>query len=116
MLKVIDHVDILVDDVAAEIAFFETLGFRITKRNPDHGNSVEMSLPGEGQVILEIHARGEREGGIQHLAFTVDGPETIDQLQEKGLAFITAKKYVQATGRTVSNLKDPAGITWQLTF
>ncbi|MGI6404398.1 MAG: hypothetical protein ACOX0K_09410 [Oscillospiraceae bacterium] len=45
MLKFVDHIDMLVTDLEAQITFFEKLGFIIKRRLPDHGNAVEMQLP-----------------------------------------------------------------------
>jgi catechol 2,3-dioxygenase-like lactoylglutathione lyase family enzyme len=115
MLKFVDHIDMLVTDLEAQITFFEKLGFIIKRRLPDHGNAVEMQLPGEDQVVFEMRACGDKEPGIRHIAFRVENENTVSELKANGVVFRTESKFVPATGRTVSNANDPNGNSWQLT-
>lgn len=115
MLKFVDHIDMLVEDLEAEVAFLESLGLVIKRRLPEHGNAVEMQLPGEDQVIFEMRPCGEKQPGIRHVAFRVEDGHTVAELKERGVVFRSENKFVPATGRTVSNVNDPNGNSWQLT-
>ena len=115
MLKFVDHIDMLVKDLESEVAFLEKLGFIIKRRLPDHGNAGEMQLPGENQVVFEMRACGEKAPGIRHIAFRVEDLHTVEELKGNGVVFRTENRFVEATGRTVSNVNDPNGNSWQLT-
>lgn len=115
MLKYVDHIDLLVKDLEAEVAFMTKLGLIIKRRLPEHGNSVEMQLPGENQVIFEMRACGEKSPGIRHIAFRVEHMETIEEIKKQGIIFRSENRFVDATGRTVSNVDDPNGNAWQFT-
>ena len=114
MLKFVDHIDMLVQDLDAQVEFLEKLGFVIKRRLPEHGNAIEMQLPGD-EVVFEMRACGSKEPCIRHVAFRVENDETVEELKGNGVVFRTEKKFVPATGRTVSNANDPNGNSWQLT-
>ena len=113
MVRGIDHIELIVRDVDETIVFFEALGFKLLTRTRHHGTSVEMQLPGNNQPIFEIHqVTGEENPGVNHIAFKVDNAqEAYTQLQGK-VKVMRAPNYVQATGRTTVNLRDPDG--WRL--
>ncbi len=115
MLTYVDHVDMLVQDLEAEVEFMQKLGLIIKRRLPEHGNAVEMQLPGEKQVVFEMRACGDKAPGIRHIAFHVADENTVDELKKNGVVFRTENKFVPATGRKVSNVNDPNGTSWQLT-
>lgn len=115
MLKFVDHIDILVKDLENQVEFMTKLGFIIKRRLPEHGNAVEMQLPGENQVVFEMRDCGDNEPCIRHIALRVSGKNTVDELKKRGMVLRTENKYVPATGRTVSNINDPSGMSWQLT-
>jgi catechol 2,3-dioxygenase-like lactoylglutathione lyase family enzyme len=114
MVRGIDHIELIVRDVEETIAFFEKLGFRTLTRTRHHGTSVEMQLPGDSQPIFEIHqVTGEENIGVNHIAFKVDNAQdTYNELLGKGVKTMRAPNYVQATGRTTVNMRDPDG--WRL--
>lgn len=115
MLTYVDHVDMLVKDLDAQIEFFTKLGLVVKRRLPDHGNAVEMQLPGENQTVFEMRACGDKEPCIRHIAFHVADENTVQELKDNGVNFRTENRFVPATGRTVSNVNDPNGNSWQLT-
>ena len=114
MVRGIDHIELIVRDVEETIGFFEKLGFKLLTRTRHHGTSVEMQLPGDNQPIFEIHqVTGEENIGINHIAFKVDNAqETYKALLGKGVKTMREPNYVQATGRTTVNMRDPDG--WRL--
>ena len=113
MVRGIDHIELIVRNVDETIAFFQDLGFKLLTRTKHHGTSVEMQLPGENQPIFEIHqVTGEENPGVNHIAFRVDNAkEAYSQLQGK-VKVMREPNYVQSTGRTTVNLRDPDG--WRL--
>ena len=113
MVRGIDHIEIIVKDVAEYVAFFEKMGFKVLTRTKHHGESAELQLPGENQPIFEIHQVGREENiGVNHIAFKVDNAqEAYKQLQGK-VKVMREPNYVAATGRTTVNLRDPDG--WRL--
>ena len=115
MLTKLDHIDIKAADFDATVRTLLDMGLVISRRAPAPRNSVEMSLPGENQVVLEIHPA--KEGGftgIHHIAFQTDGSD-LEALKAKGITFKTENMLIKDTGRTVSSFSDPNGLTWQLT-
>lgn len=115
MLTRLDHIDIKVSDFEATVQTLLSLGLVVTRRAPAPRNSVEMALPGENQVVLEIHPA--KEGGftgVHHIAFQSDGGD-LEELKAKGVQFRSENMLIKDTGRTVSSFSDPNGLTWQLT-
>ncbi|MDP6388762.1 MAG: VOC family protein [Alphaproteobacteria bacterium] len=114
MIKGIDHIELIVRDFEEYVEFLENLGFELLVRTDHHGASAELKPPGENQPIFEIHqATGEEVIGVNHIAFAVDDIEAADAaLKEKGIATGGGPGYVEATGRTNINLRDPDG--WRL--
>ncbi|MEZ4571756.1 MAG: VOC family protein [Thermomicrobiales bacterium] len=111
MIKGIDHIEIVVRDADAYIAFMETLGFEVITRTVHHGGSAELKLPGDNQPIFEIHqVEGEENPGINHIAFAVDDARmAYEDLIGAGVASAKQPNYVQSTGRLTVNLRDPDG-------
>lgn len=119
MLKYVDHIDLKVANFEKTIATFQNLGFEIRREMPERG-SIELALPGERQVVFEIH-RAKEGGfeGIHHIAFKSDeapGEDDIAKIKEHcDVEFLTERSLIQLTGRTVSSFRDVNGLTWQLT-
>ena len=119
MLKYVDHIDLKVKEFKATVAMFREMGFGIRREMPERG-SVEMALPGEHQVVFEIH-RAKEGGfeGIHHIAFKSEeapGEDDVAAIRERcGVEFLTERSVIKHTGRTVSSFKDVNGLTWQLT-
>ena len=115
MIKGIDHIELIVRDFDEYVTFMKTMGFEELTRTSHHGESVEMRAPGPNQPIFEIHqATGEEVIGINHIAFRVDDAgEAHDALADTGIN-IKPPNYVESTGRTTVNLRDPDGWRMQL--
>ncbi|MDH3703982.1 MAG: VOC family protein [Alphaproteobacteria bacterium] len=116
MIRGIDHIEIIVRDVEAHVAFLQSVGFELITRTSHHGASAELKLPGDNQPIFEIHeVGGEEVIGINHIALKVDNAKAAhEDLQKKGVAFTRGPKYIGPTGRTTVELRDPDGWRFQL--
>lgn len=114
MIRGIDHIELIVRDVEEFVNFFQKLGFEIVARTSHHGQSAELKLPGDNQPIFEIHeVGGEEVIGINHMALKVDNAEeAYEKFQKDGVPFTRGPKYIDATGRTTVELRDPDG--WRL--
>ena len=116
MLLGIDHIEIIVRDVEEYVDFYQKLGFRVLTRTSHHGGSAELQLPGDNQPVIEIHkVSGEENIGVNHIAFKVSSAqETHEDLTQKGIAPERGPHFVESTGRTNVNLRDPDGWRVQL--
>ncbi len=116
MLLGIDHIEIIVRDVEEHVAFYEKLGFEVLLRSSHHGGSAELKLPGENQPVIEIHkVSGEENVGVNHIAFKVDNAqETHQEITGKGITPERAPHFIESTGRTNINMRDPDGWRVQL--
>jgi catechol 2,3-dioxygenase-like lactoylglutathione lyase family enzyme len=114
MITQIDHIEIIVKDVEAHVAFYQKLGFTLLTRTDHHGGSAELQLPGPNQPILEIHTvLGEENIGINHIAFQAEDVfETFEELKAKGIEFNSEPYRNKHTGRGNIRLRDPDG--WRL--
>ena len=117
MLQRIDHIDLRVSDLDKSEEFFHKLGFKTLRKMGPPRNSMEMALPGEGQVVFEIRQVKEGQScGIDHIGFEVASEQEISDLEQEGVVFTGKNKFVAATGRTVSNFTGPDASKWQLTL
>lgn len=114
MVSRLDHIDLRVENFEETIAMLELMGLVILRRIPAPRASVEMSLPGEGQVVLELRPAEKGKSGVHHIAFRTDGDE-LAVLKNAEFHFLTENAVIQATGRTVSTFEDRNGLLWQLT-
>lgn len=116
MIRRVDHIDLRVKEFDETIAMLEKLGLAVTRSMPMR-NSVEMALPGENQVVFEIHkVQDGAFTGIHHIAFKSEGEnDDVERLKANGIVFKSEKKKIADTGRTVSSFSDGTGLTWQLT-
>ena len=114
MTQGIDHIELVVRDVNEFVDFYQKLGFKLLARTSHHGGSAELQLPGPNQPIFEIHTVGGEENiGVNHIAFKVNNAqEAYNELSEKGISLEQAPHFVEVTGRTNVNLRDPDG--WRL--
>ncbi len=114
MLLGIDHIEIIVRDVEEHVAFYEKLGFEVLLRSSHHGGSAELKLPGENQPVIEIHkVSGEENVGVNHIAFKVDNAQkTHQEITGRGITPERAPHFIESTGRTNINMRDPDG--WRL--
>ena len=115
MIRGIDHIELIVRDFDEYVDFMKTLGFEELSRTSHHGQSVELRAPGENQPIFEIHqAGGEEVIGVNHIAFRVDDPNEAYEALRSTPVNIKAPNFVESTGRTTVNLRDPDGWRMQL--
>lgn len=116
MLVRIDHLDLAVRDVDGMAQLLAKLGFQEIRRTEHHGLAVEMRLPGEGQVVLELHScASDAESGVNHIAFLVDDCESsFNELTSLGVAFENPVKHIPSSGRTVCTIAGTPGIRLQL--
>jgi catechol 2,3-dioxygenase-like lactoylglutathione lyase family enzyme len=116
MVKSVDHIELIVRDVDEFVDFFQKLGFKLLMRTSHHGGSAELQLPGPNQPIFEIHTvSGEENIGINHIAFKVDNAhEAYEELRRKAIHPERGPQFVESTGRTNVNLRDPDGWRIQL--
>ena len=114
MVLGIDHIELIVRDVDQHVEFFQKLGFKLLMRTSHHGGSAELQLPGDNQPVLEIHTvTGEETIGVNHIAFKVaNAQESYDEITGKGIVPERGPHFVESTGRTNVNLRDPDG--WRL--
>ena len=124
-IRGIDHIELIVRDVARHVEFFEKLGFKVGRKTSHHGDAVELQLPernpegkenGEFRTVFEIHSiEVEELPGINHIGFRCDDiNETVADLKKKGLKFEQDPILLPASGRTFANLRDPDGWRIQL--
>lgn len=116
MISGIDHIEIVVTDVPAYVAFLTSLGFEVVAETPHHGGAVELRPPGGHGPILELHrVMGEENPGVNHIAFACEDVQgAYEAFREAGLHFDAPPFYVPSTGRTNANLRDPDGRRVQL--
>lgn len=109
----IDHIELVVTDVDRFVKFFQAMGFELVRRTEHHGGSAELRVPGENQPIIELHrVGGEENPGLNHIALRVsDVRQAYEELRSQGIG-CSEPHYVEATGRTIVNLRDPDG--WRL--
>jgi len=110
----IDHIEIVVRDVKKHVEFYQKLGFKVLTWTDHHGGSAEVQLPGENQVIIELHeVEAQENPGINHIAFKCqDVDATYQDLKAKGIAFYRGVEPTPSTGRKNALLRDPDG--WRL--
>lgn len=115
MIRGIDHIELIVRDFNAYVAFMKTLGFEELARTSHHGQSVELKAPGENQPIFEIHqASGEEVIGVNHIAFRVDDAKAAHETLTSVQIAASPPNFIESTGRTTVNLRDPDGWRMQL--
>ncbi|WP_420867145.1 VOC family protein [Arthrobacter nitrophenolicus] len=116
MLERIDHIDVRVPSLSEAEHFLLGLGFEVRRRHDGERSSVEMALPGDGQVFFEIREDTTLESSIvDHIAFAAgDVSDTVTVLQNAGYP-AKEPRLVPSTGRTVSSFATPLGFKWQLT-
>jgi len=139
MITRIDHLNIVVSNLADARAFFALLGFReglgaeldpaflqkLTGIAGARGRFVTMQHPGSN-VTLELLQYEENSGadphlgradriGLRHLAFAVDDIDSIvARLTEAGVTFLSAIQTWEKTGKRLVYLHGPDGILLEL--
>ncbi len=95
---------------------FTKMGFELLAK-ASNGLSARLKLPGENQVIFEIFSVSEEYNiGIDHIAFLVDDmDQTCEDLKRNDIEIEKGPFLFEASGRTLTNLRDPDGWRLQLT-
>lgn len=116
MIDGIDHIEIEASDAEEMVDFLKTLGFEEIRRTEHHGASYELTPGGADGPVFEIHTvSGEEVPGINHIAFAVDGLEEVtEELAEAEMDQLEGPRFIEKTGRTITNLRDPDGRRVQL--
>jgi catechol 2,3-dioxygenase-like lactoylglutathione lyase family enzyme len=113
----VDHVDLIVSDLAQSVEFYRKLGLH-PEGTIEGGQTVFMFNGDEASPVrLELHqARPGDRIGIDHISFAVDDPA--DATRELkflgGVEFAIELLENQQSGRTISNLLDPDQVVIQL--
>ncbi len=120
MVVSIDHIQLNVSDIDKFVELFQTLGFKVIARTSHHGGAAEVQLPGPNQPVFEIIKAGGDNVigdfiGLNHIAFQVKSmPETCKELEAHGITIDRGPYFVEVTGRTLANFRDPDGGHLQL--
>lgn len=112
----IDHIEIEASDAEEMANFLKKLGYEELRKTEHHGESFELEPGDSDGPIFEIHTvEGEEVPGINHIAFGVDDIEDVSEmLEEQGMDSIVGPYDVEATGRTITNFRDPDGRRFQV--
>lgn len=117
----LDHIDIVVENPQQMADFLVSIGFKLVRKLEHGGEAVELAFPGEGdQPILELTSRNQgngtiRELGLRHIAVrSSDINKTFEELTARGYSFDKPPRPIAATGRMLTNLKDPEGRSLQI--
>jgi methylmalonyl-CoA epimerase len=131
MIKTIDHIGILTNDLQQSVEFYtEVLGFSISaKIEMDDVGLSAIFVEKNGSKIELMGYRGaipKRSEGIEiklgggsipindHITFTVDDIEaTVTELKEKGVEFALEPIQVEG-GMKIASFKDPNGVLIEL--
>ena len=116
VLGEIDHIEIEASDAKEMAEFLKKLGYEERRTTEHHGESFELEPSDSDGPLFEIHTvDGEEVPGINHIAFSADDlDEVTDQLKEAGIDSIVGPYDVEATGRTITNFRDPDGRRFQV--
>lgn len=115
MLTRVDHIDVKVPDLSVALDFFAALGLVEVRRTPARG-SVEVALPGDGQVVFELREDATLDRFVMdHIAFgSTDQAADAEALTAAGREFSRTNTFIPITGKTISDFTDPYGTRWQL--
>ena len=113
----VDHIDIVVSDLAASIEFYRKFGMS-PEGTVDDGQTVFLfNNDEEHPVRIELHQAEEgQETGIDHISFAVEDPKdaTKEVQMLGGVEFLFEPFENQQSGRTISNCYDPDGVQVQM--
>ncbi len=117
MIGEIDHIEIEASDAAETVEFLKKLGYEEHRQTEHHGESYELVPGGDREgPLFEIHeVEGEEVPGINHIAWSVDDIDAFtDHIEEEGVDHIVGPYDVEATGRRITNFRDPDGHRFQV--
>ena len=113
----VDHIDIVVADLARSIEFYRKFGFS-PEGTIEGGKTVFLFNGDESSPVrIELHAASPGQSvGIDHVSFAVD--DVADATNEVkflgGVEFEYEAFENQQSGRTISNCRDPDGVLMQI--
>ena len=112
------HRELQVEDIVlrGEEGDASGLGLVERRRLPER-KSVELALPGEGQVVFELREDATLEAFvIDHVAFRSRSQATDAAAisEATGATFSRTDTFIPVTGKTISDFTDPYGMRWQL--
>jgi catechol 2,3-dioxygenase-like lactoylglutathione lyase family enzyme len=131
MIKTIDHIGIMTNDLQRSVEFYtEVLGFSVSARieMDDVGfsaifvekNGIKIELMGYRDKIpersegIEIKLGGSLIPINDHITFSVDEIEaTVTELREKGVLFFLEPVQLEG-GMKIASFKDPGGVLIEL--
>jgi glyoxylase I family protein len=115
VLGKIDHIEIEASDAEEMAEFLKKLGYEERRTTEHHGTSYELEPAEEDGPIFEIHTVEDEEvPGINHIAFAADDVENVaEELKDAGVERVVDPYYVDKTGRTICNFRDPDGRRFQ---
>lgn len=115
MFSKIDHIEIEASDADEMADFLKTLGYEEVRTTEHHGTSYELQPADWEGPIIELHTvEGEETPGINHIAFATDDIEDVTQtLKDEDVDQVSDPYYVEKTGRTITNFRDPDGRRFQ---
>jgi catechol 2,3-dioxygenase-like lactoylglutathione lyase family enzyme len=108
MLKRIDHIGVVVDDLATARRFLESLGLKHVRDLAVPERGLHASFYGCGDVAIELiqaddpeanreRLQGERMARIEHIAIEVDDIQgTLDELSGRGIEVTGAPSKVDS--------------------
>ena len=116
MIGEIDHIEIEASDAEEMAEFLKVLGYEEVRETEHHGTSYELEPADHDGPLIELHTvSGEEVPGINHIAYSVDDIEGVtERLREAGVDQVTDPYYVEHTGRTITNFRDPDGRRFQV--
>lgn len=120
-LGAIDHIDIVVANPKEMANFLISVGFTLVRETDHGGGSVEVAFPGyaANPPILELTSQDQGNGtirplGLRHIAVrSSDIRGSYEALKGKGYR-VDEPRVIEATGRTLFNVKDPEGKSLQI--
>lgn len=113
----IDHLAFVVEDPENTAKLLEKFGYRVIRRTPHHGGSVEVESPKQPGLILELCTKRPQDtAGFNHVCLRLSGQEEYDELEKGGLTFNKKPHLSVDSGRFITNHIDSDNIKWQVTF
>lgn len=117
MLGDIDHIEIEASDAEETAEFLKSLGYEEHRETTHHGQSFEL-VPEDGDgPLFEVHTvEGEEVPGINHIAYAVEDIEAVTEKlkEDENVDQVSDPYYVEHTGRTITNFRDPDGHRFQM--
>ena len=115
-LRSCEHLNLVVSDARRSLDFYRRLGLGVVG-TLDGGKSMYLSSGDENSPVrIELKQDPERQSGIDHVAFEVDGVEAACRELELlgGVELLYGPWERPRSGRVIAGLRDPDGVHIQL--